>query len=349
MQWSLEDIYKKQVRGNIPPRKHLHVLGEASYEEVVNLLSNFKDKEEELEYIKQYLDKRPHETGVMEYLRSKNLNEATLEEGNVLQKIVDIMHSHGDLEKYAKYINSPKAFPRAVRDRYGRYARSGDLIKEMERSSGLKKETLSDLILLKGSESGRGVGRGEVAMAAIFSDVKMMEGAGDLDWNDQYLEVKGTSARLGESGRDREFVNFETSILGKLATRHNVEIRQPGGIATMINVLAKIKEVDRNELVEAVRDFTKKAYSNHTIEIPGNLDLTDYNIVRNTLSKAYASTYANRHNVVWFIMINTSSTKSFGRYYLFNPAGISSFVDDGVLGVSPIAVNQLDPSLNVIK
>ena len=29
MQWSLEDIYKKQVRGKIPPRKHLHVLGEA--------------------------------------------------------------------------------------------------------------------------------------------------------------------------------------------------------------------------------------------------------------------------------------------------------------------------------
>ena len=28
MQWSLEDIYKKQVRGNIPPRKHLDVLGE---------------------------------------------------------------------------------------------------------------------------------------------------------------------------------------------------------------------------------------------------------------------------------------------------------------------------------
>tara|TARA_R100001015_G_C4607334_1_gene162440 strand:- start:81 stop:1430 length:1350 start_codon:yes stop_codon:yes gene_type:complete len=28
MQWSLEDIYKKQVRGKIPPRRHLHVLGE---------------------------------------------------------------------------------------------------------------------------------------------------------------------------------------------------------------------------------------------------------------------------------------------------------------------------------
>ena len=29
MQWSLEDVYKKHVSGNIPPRKHLRVLGEA--------------------------------------------------------------------------------------------------------------------------------------------------------------------------------------------------------------------------------------------------------------------------------------------------------------------------------
>ena len=29
MQWSLEKIYKEQVKGNIPPRKHLKVIGEA--------------------------------------------------------------------------------------------------------------------------------------------------------------------------------------------------------------------------------------------------------------------------------------------------------------------------------
>ena len=33
MQWSLEDIYKKQVRGNIPSREHLRVLGEGTSEE----------------------------------------------------------------------------------------------------------------------------------------------------------------------------------------------------------------------------------------------------------------------------------------------------------------------------
>ena len=29
MDWSLEKIYSQQVRGKIPPRRHLHVLGEA--------------------------------------------------------------------------------------------------------------------------------------------------------------------------------------------------------------------------------------------------------------------------------------------------------------------------------
>ena len=34
MQWSLEDIYKNQVRGNVPRRKHLCVLGEAEGEQM---------------------------------------------------------------------------------------------------------------------------------------------------------------------------------------------------------------------------------------------------------------------------------------------------------------------------
>ena len=51
MQWSLEDIYKKQVRGNIPPRKHLRVLGEAqitlSYDEegIEDEVIEVKDKD----------------------------------------------------------------------------------------------------------------------------------------------------------------------------------------------------------------------------------------------------------------------------------------------------------------
>tara|TARA_R110002020_G_scaffold7228_1_gene30630 strand:+ start:1135 stop:2799 length:1665 start_codon:yes stop_codon:yes gene_type:complete len=38
MQWSLEDIYKKQVRGNIPPRRHLRVLGEKATSSTNNFI-----------------------------------------------------------------------------------------------------------------------------------------------------------------------------------------------------------------------------------------------------------------------------------------------------------------------
>jgi hypothetical protein len=44
MQWSLEDIYRKQVRGKIPPRRHLRVLGEAK----VNI--KFDDPPEEVNF-----------------------------------------------------------------------------------------------------------------------------------------------------------------------------------------------------------------------------------------------------------------------------------------------------------
>ena len=44
MQWSLEDIYKKQVRGKIPQRKHLRVLGEENTEQEVQDVLYTRDK-----------------------------------------------------------------------------------------------------------------------------------------------------------------------------------------------------------------------------------------------------------------------------------------------------------------
>ena len=44
MQWSLADIYKKQVRGEILPRKHLRVLGEENTEQEVQEVLYTRDK-----------------------------------------------------------------------------------------------------------------------------------------------------------------------------------------------------------------------------------------------------------------------------------------------------------------
>ena len=48
MQWELEKIYKEQVKGNIPPRKHLQVLGEDDQQQLFRQLTSGKRKGEEV-------------------------------------------------------------------------------------------------------------------------------------------------------------------------------------------------------------------------------------------------------------------------------------------------------------
>ena len=48
MQWELEKIYKNQVRGNIPPRKHLKVLGEENSTKEKEFVVYTRDKIKEL-------------------------------------------------------------------------------------------------------------------------------------------------------------------------------------------------------------------------------------------------------------------------------------------------------------
>tara|TARA_R100000152_G_C6746433_1_gene170005 strand:+ start:54 stop:1151 length:1098 start_codon:yes stop_codon:yes gene_type:complete len=357
MQWSLENIYKKQVRGKIPPRRHLHVLGEASYEEVAAMMAKLnKDgllqPDNELEYIKRYLTKRPLEGGVKKYLLSKNITDTTLEDKNAPDAIVDILHQNGDLQTYLNYISEePMTFTREVRSgATGQYAYVGNLIDKMKRASGLKEETLNDLLVLKGTEGSRGVGMGELAMATIFSDVSMRTGAGDLTWNNQYLEVKGSGARLGGDFSGKPYQGFEHTALGKLTAPLNINVPDGTDVAKLVNGLAEMEEIDQKDLMQALMEFAKKHYPDNTIDIASGINLSHYESVREALQLAYASDYANKHNVEWYIMINTVlGQKAFGQYYLFRPSSLQQYIKTGLpFNIGAIKLNDLGPALLTI-
>ncbi len=109
-----------------------------------------------------------------------------------------------------------------------------------------------------GKESGRGVGKGEVAMALLFNDVKMASaGAGDLDWSGKSLEVKGSNARLG--GRDRKFEGFERTALGQLAKKYD---KSDSMLKSLIPNLADEEGINSKELLDAVIDFENQAHPN---------------------------------------------------------------------------------------
>ena len=48
MDWSLEKIYKEQVSGNVPQRRHLRVLGEENTEQEKRFVAYTRDKIKEL-------------------------------------------------------------------------------------------------------------------------------------------------------------------------------------------------------------------------------------------------------------------------------------------------------------
>ena len=113
MQWSLEDIYKKQVRGNIPPRKHLEVLGEDNQQQLFRQLTGGKRKGEEVTVTQQDQDSGKYDVEVGAGL---TLDKQDIESFNLLsdadkQKIKKMLDSknfsglaksalHGDSEKY---------------------------------------------------------------------------------------------------------------------------------------------------------------------------------------------------------------------------------------------------------
>ena len=103
---------------------------------------------------------------------------------------------------------------------------------------------------MKGAESGRGVGKGEMGLATLCGDIKMAAaGAGDLNWEGKSLEVKGTNARLG--GRDKaisldELLKVGEELAGKLRIT-------PEGKARF----ADLNDKERSELLGVINNVLK--------------------------------------------------------------------------------------------
>lgn len=341
----LEDLYDGVAGKPVAQRRHLQVLGEdvASESDVNELILMLQDMlakqlldSKEVEYVKSYLTRVPYEKSLLPYLKNQNLNESTIDEGNILELIVQVLTKHNDLEAYSKYIQSPQTFSSLVE-------RKGNLADDMAEVAGIQRATALDLINLKGTEGGRGVGKGEVAMATIFNDVKMSAGKGDLDWNGKYLEVKGTAARLGK--RDRPFPGFEKTTLGRLAAQFDKTDKR---IDTLVANLANEPEADLQQISTGLSEFIKAAYPHNNLDVTSDINLKDSNAVRDFLAKAYIFNYSNGEGVDYFIFINTSNTRYFGRYFIFTSNEIIKFVDTKVVKTGVITTSDLDPSIGTI-
>ena len=312
-------------------------------------------KDKHIEFLTKYLNSRPFQEAIDEYLGTKNIDGNTFgkDETPANEKVFQILQSEEQVDKFSEYIKNPL--------KLSDMPSSGNLFDEVKKASGLTDTTIQKLLHVKGQEEGRGVGKAEIFLSMFFDDVKMrVVGKGDLTWAGKYLEVKGSSARLG--GRGTPWQGFKSSILGQLAQEYD---KSDKNITSLINNLADEVDppTDIKKLKEGIKEFANAVYGKSDIidKIIDGLsedDLKNPNKVKKALIKIYYTHYAKAEGVDHFIFVNTSikskgGEKSFGRnnsrYRLFSADDIEKLIDDNQMVVtSSPAVDNLYPSLNTI-
>lgn len=267
-----------------------------------------------------------HGPSIKNYLYNKNIDDCTFEDGTAPNQILNVLLANEDIEAYVKFIQNPLTL-----DSVPRHGNLRNIF------SMFKDQTIRDLLLVEGKEGGRGVGKGEVFLASLFQDVKMQkETKGDCDWNGKYLEVKGSSARLG--GRDRKFTNFYSTKFGKQFTD-----KDNGDIARgIVNNHISWFDVDR---------FCKAAWPHGDYSVLEGIDLHNDTLVRKALTKICFSNYASKEGVDWFVFINTKkkAPNAGGNYRVFNVSEMYNLIDENKIGCGRIKVGNLDPCITAVK
>jgi hypothetical protein len=302
-----------------------------------------------------------------------NITDTTITGRDATEDVYNILEKNDDIEKYDEY--EPITFESL--------GKSGNAVDILMKESGLSRETITGLLIIQGQESGRGVGKAEIGVATLTNTKMASAGGGDLDWNGQSLECKGSGGRLG--GRDERFKgNFNETKLGLLATKHGVErnIVTKKGVTndnTMISTIFMslvAQGVSKKELSEALIEFEEIAHPYGNAKKYFTEDaMTDWKSVRAAFAKNLVADYAKRHKEPHFLFMDTKVTRKkwdknwmdgvgvekvnnegrtyferpnlkFGNFQSFATDEADALVEEGHIAFGSIGLHQLDPAIS---
>ena len=304
-------------------------------------------------YLNQFLDARAFLPVIVSYLNESNITDQTLSDKNAVEGITNILQSAGVTNKFVDYLGSQISF-----SILGKSGNLLDIISSKLSKFNISRDVIVQLMQFEGTEGGRGVGQCELGLATIFNDVTVRDGHGDLSWKGEYLEVKGSKARLG--GRDVPLTGFEQTILGSFAIQHDLPfstIKSGGDKYNIVDTIIGLSKVGvpPAQLKAGIIEFVKKCYPNSgNVPIPGAFK--DKGKLRNYLETCYFTHYALTEGVEHFIFINTGTslkggseiktpTANFGKYIVFQTQDIPKLVNAGAIGASTITSANIYPSL----
>jgi len=305
-----------------------------SREEIVDLVASISDDPEALAYIKRYISGRPKQANFFKIASEADITDSTIEGANAPKALFGILSDNEDLDNFENYIKSGQLLFKDL-------GTNGNLLSKLK-GSGLTSDSIARIVNFGGYEGGRGVGKGEVALALFIKDVKMMTGGkGDLSWNGRYLEVKGSKARLGKREGSVEATGKLFDILEELGYE---EFDKPHEFISFA-----AQQGDSGEVFNAAQQFLAKLYPSAKAKINSYIsrdNIKDPNELRKSIQKLYMWNYAISEGVDHFIFINTGSAGTFGSYFSLSPEDVASYIDTNPTRFSgPVRISNTAPQV----
>ena len=312
---------------------------EEEEDELNKLINRIKQggySEAQLKSISSKLDVFGGQEGLDAILKAAQITDSTIGIGGVGDIIGNYLAATQDLDSFIKNHDTKPLT-------YSDISTTGNLISIINQGTGVDNKTIQNIINIKGQEGGRGVGKGEAALALFFNDVLKSTGDGDNVVNGKPLEVKGTAGRLGKRGRAASRNN---PLLQKVDDSENVS-----NVNRFDIFLPQLIQdgIPPKELYKDLDDFIKEYWpsANPISDFLKVNDLDSQIDVRKAIQQVYASNYLNGLNYDQLIFINTE--KQPGSYYKFDDRNeFYNFINQNTTRFSsPIGVGDLDPQVFV--
>jgi len=236
--------------------------------------------------------------------------------------------TNSEVDELFKYLENPKAL--------SSFPSRGNIISQLGISSNLAK----DLMGIEGiDEGGSNIGKIEIFLALVLSDVDNRKGGGDLNWDSVgNLEIKGAGGRAGQQGGRGNYVNGQNRIADKFIPEGEArEEFESGGENVYMNYCLKngFDYVTKNNGdVKGYISFTQKLLDEAFFDkglakkyFSKTEDFRDLAVMRNKIFKLNIEAYAEKTNVDAFMFASAKT----GEYALINIDKVGEAIDQGII------------------
>jgi len=263
-----------------------------------------------------------------------------------LDKILNTI-TNSEVDELFKYLEEPK--------KLSSFPPRGNLINQL----GISPDLGKDLMGIEGiDDQGSNIGKIEIFLALVLSDVNNRKGGGDLNWEGVgNLEIKGAGGRAGQQSGRGAFINGQNRIADKFIPmgeeREEFEASDENrymnyclknGFDSVVKKEGNIKEYISftQKLLDEIffnKGLAKKYFNKAD-------DFNDLAKMRNSIFKLNIEAYAEKTNVDAFMFASATT----GEYAIVDIDKVGEAIDQGIIRIriSPVlGYKWVDPNPNI--